>query len=250
MKKHTQVLISVAASTLFVAGVPSGAAAGAGTCPLPTYQPGGPYSPQLDRSGFTADVTNPYYPLRPGTTFVYAGKKDGQKAIDLVVPTARTQTIDGVPTRVVADRLYLDGKLREKTSDYYAQDGCGNVWYFGEDTVEIDPHGRPGSTEGSFRAGVNGAQPGVFMPAAPQSGPWYRQEWAAGHAEDRFTVRSTSTPVIVPAGRFGHALRTEERTRLESGVVDNKYYERGIGEVEEVTVKGGTEKLVLVEVIR
>ena len=58
-----------------------------------------------------------------------------------------------------------------------------------------------------------------------------------------------SASVHVPAGNFTNALRTEETTRLEPDVVDNKYFVRGIGEVEEVAVKGGTEKLVLVEII-
>jgi hypothetical protein len=237
-----------------IAAVPSASAAGAptaatGSCPLPTFGPGASYRPQLDRAGFSPNVTNPYFPLRPGTTFVYRGTKDGRQAIDLFVPTTRTRVIDGVTTRVVEDRLYLDGVLEERTSDYYAQDSCGNVWYFGEDTAELDARGKVKSTEGSFHAGVNGAQPGVYMPATPAPGPWYRQEWAPGHAEDRFKVVSTSASVSAADGKHRNALRTEERTALEPGVVDNKYYVRGIGQVAELSVKGPNEKLTLVEVI-
>jgi hypothetical protein len=253
MKRRTKALVGVAAIAAVVgvggaAGV--GGASAAGSCPLPQYQPGRPYQPRFDATGFSADVTNPYFPLRPGRTLVSTGVKDGKRAIDLFVPTTRTRVLDQVPTRVVEDRLYLDGVLRERTSDYYSQDACGNVWYFGEDTAELDRHGKVVSTEGSFHAGVRGAQPGVFMTAAPAVGPWYRQEWAKGHAEDRFTVRGAESSVTVPAGRFPHALRTEERTSLEPGVVDNKYYVRDIGTVSEVTVKGPQEKLALVEVIR
>src|SRR6185312_1996778 len=116
------------------------------------------------------------------------GTKDGDPALDLVVPTTRTRRIDGVRTRVVEDRLYLHDVLRERTSDYYAQDRCGNVWYFGEDTAELDEHGHVVSTEGTFHAGVDGAQPGVFMQAHPQIGRRFRQEWYRGHAEDTFKV--------------------------------------------------------------
>ena len=104
-------------------------------------------------------------------------------------------------------------------------------------------------TDGTFHAGVDGAQPGVFMQAHPEVGRRFRQEWYPGQAEDTYSVLCRSATVTVPAGSFRHALRTRETTALEPGVVDNKYYVRGIGTVEEVTVKGPLEKLVLVEVI-
>jgi hypothetical protein len=118
----------------------------------------------------------------------YTGTKDGRKALDLFAPTSGTKVIDGVRTRVMQDRLYLDNVLEERTADYYAQDSCGNVWYFGEDTAELDRNGKVISTEGSFHAGVNGAQPGVFMEATPEVGRRFRQEWAPGEAEDQFRV--------------------------------------------------------------
>jgi hypothetical protein len=154
-----------------------------------------------------------------------------------------------VPTRVVEDRLYLNGVLEERTRDYYAQDRCGNVWYFGEDTASLDAKGRVTSTEGSFHAGVGGAEPGVMMPAKPEVGRWFRQEWCPGQAEDRFTVLDRKATVRVPYGTFRSALRIEERTSLEPGVVDNKYYVRGVGQVSEGAVKGGQEGLALVEIV-
>jgi hypothetical protein len=189
------------------------------------------------------------FPLKPGRTLVYTGTKDNKKALNIFHTTSRTKVIDGVTTRVVEDRLYLDTVLEERTSDYYAQDRCGNVWYFGENTATLDPHGRVISTEGSFRAGVHGAQPGVFMQAHRQVGQRFRQEWSQGHAEDTFKVLSLSAPVTVPYGTFKHALKTKETTALEPAVVDNKYYIKGIGEVEELAVKGPLEKLQLVEII-
>ena len=219
-------------------------------CPLPKFGPGATYHPRIDRATFGPHVTNPWFPLTPGVTMVYAGVKDGKAAIDVVTPSRRTRMIDGVRTRIVEDRLLLGGRLAERTSDYYAQDACGNVWYFGEDTAELDRHGRVIDTSGSFHAGVDGAQPGVFMQAHPQLGRTFRQEWFRGEAEDTFTVIDKSTPVTVPYRSFRHALRTAERTRLEPGVLDNKYYARGIGEVEEVSVKGAQERLVLIDVLR
>jgi hypothetical protein len=224
-------------------------AVGATSCSLPTFGPGGSYHPRIDRSTFTADVDNPLFPLEPGTTLVYTGTKDGEPALDLVAVTSRVITIDGVPARVVEDRLFLDNVLEERTSDYYSQDACGNVWYFGEDTAELDRHGNVVDTSGSFHAGVDGAQPGVFMQARPQLDRRFRQEWYRGEAEDTFKAIDLSVKVKVPYGSFSHALRTKETTALEPEVVDNKYYVTGIGEVVETSVAGPIERLVLVDVI-
>lgn len=218
-------------------------------CPLPAFGPGRAYRPHIEPGRFSARVNNPLFPLPVGKTFVYAGTKDGKKALDLVHPSARTALIDGVRTRVVEDRLFLNGVLEERTNDYYAQDDCGNVWYFGEDTATLGPRGHVISTEGSFHAGVRGAQPGVYMQAHPQVGRWFRQEWYAGQAEDRFRALNMSAHVTVPIGTFRHALRTAERTALEPEALDAKWYVAGIGQVEELAVKGPLEKLVLIEVL-
>jgi hypothetical protein len=241
---------ALVAGTVAVAAPVFGHAAETPACPLPTFGPGASYRPVIDPSGFSARVTNPWFPLRPGTTYVYTGTKDGKKAMDVVAVSARTKEIDGVSTRLVNDRLYLDNVPEERTTDYYAQDRCGNVWYFGEDTAELDRSGRVIDRSGSFRAGVRGAQPGVFMLRHPQIGRWFRQEWFAGEAEDRFRALSTGASVTVRFGRFHDALRTEERTDLEPGVIDNKFFVRGVGEVKEVTVAGGNEMMELVDVMR
>jgi len=251
MPRRARTLLGVAALAVAVIGlVPASAGAGAAaSCQLPRFGPGRSYHPRIDPADFSPDVTNPWFPLTPGRTLVYTGTKDGQKALDLFAATNRTRMVDGVRTRVVEDRLYLNNVLEERTSDYYAQDHCGNVWYFGEDTAELDRHGNVVSTEGSFHAGVDGAQPGVFMQAHPQIGRKFRQEWYQGHAEDVFKVTDRSAPVTVPYGSFRHALRTEETNALEPDVLDNKYYVKGIGEVAELAVKGPREALRLVEII-
>ena len=229
--------------------VASGSGQGAAVDGLPVFGPGRFYRPAINPADFSPNVDNPWFPLPVGTTYVYAGTKDGKTAIDVTVPSANTQVVDGVTTRVVEDRLYLDGRLEERTRDYYAQDKAGNVWYFGEDTATLDPHGHVTSTDGSFHAGVDGAQPGVFMQATPEVGRRFRQEWFPGHAEDTYKALNLAASVSVPYGSFANALQTRETTALEPGVVDNKYYVRGTGEVEELAVRGPLEKLTLVDVI-
>lgn len=244
-------LVVVAACASAVVAVPAAARAGtAGSCPLPVFGPGSSYHPAIRPADFSADVTDPWFPLRPGLTYLYTGTKDGKEALDAVQVSPATKKVDGVLTRVVNDRLFLAGVLEERTTDYYAQDKCGNVWYFGEDTATLDRNGRVTDRSGSFLAGVNGAQPGVYIQARPQIGRWFRQEWYRGQAEDRYRALSTSAPVAVRYGHFSHALRTEERTGLEPGVVDNKYYVRGLGVVKELAVRGGTEILQLADVLR
>ncbi|WP_432890006.1 hypothetical protein ACQPYH_11795 [Kribbella sp. CA-245084] len=246
MKTHLP--LALAAVITFTV-LPVTTAAAHTTCALPVFGPGANYHPRIVPSQFTANVTNPWYPLKVGRALIYTGVREDQNALDIVITTPRTKVIDGVRVRVVSDRLYLDGVLSERTSDYFAQDRCGNVWYFGEDTAELDAHGHVVSREGSFHAGVDGAQPGVFMQATPQLGRKFRQEWYAGHAEDVFQVVARNTAVTVPLGTFHHALRTAETTRLEPDTLDNKYYVHGIGEVTEQAVKGPTEVLRLVAII-
>jgi hypothetical protein len=200
---------------------------------------------------FSARVTNPYYPLQPGMRWEYRGVKDGRPLRDVVTVTSRIERVAGAPCAVVEDRAYSDGRLRESTIDWYSQDAHGAVWYFGEATKELDRSGRVISTEGSWRAGVDGARQGVFMPAHPRVGQAFAQEHYAGHAEDHFKVLSRRATVAVPFGTFARrALMTQEWTPLEPGVRDRKWYVRGIGEVKEATVKGGDERAELVSFVR
>ena len=249
-------LFATGAALLFATGaaaaalVAAPAASGGATCPLPMFGPGRDYHPAIVATRFGPRVDNPWFPLPPDTTFIYAGTEDQHSLVDIVVPSHETRVIDGVRTRVVHDRLFTDGALSERTIDYYAQDVCGNVWYFGEDTAQLDEHGRVISTDGTWQAGVHGAQPGVFMPVHPKLGREFRQEWAAGVAEDQFVTVARDVRIRVPYGTFHSALRTYETTALEPGVLDTKVYVRGIGEVVERTVRGGSENLELVSVLR
>jgi hypothetical protein len=203
-----------------------------------------------DPGDFVGRVDNPWFPLVPGTTFVYRGVKDGKSARDVVTVTHATKTIQGVHCTAVRDRLYLAGRLEERTTDWYAQDRRGSVWYFGESTAELDPAGHVTSTEGSWLAGRDGAQAGIFMTARPIVGQSRRQEYYKGHAEDHFAVVSLRARVSVPYTSSNRALLTKEWTPLEPGTLDHKYYVRGIGNVKEVTVKGPLERSELVSVQR
>jgi hypothetical protein len=191
--------------------------------------------------GFTARVTNPWFPLTPGTVYTYVGVKDGKPSREVLTVTHRTTTISGAPCVVVDDRLWLAGHLEEKTLDWYSQDARGNVWYFGEQTAELDAKGRVVTTEGSWKAGVDGARPGIFMPAHPRVGQSGQQEYYKGQAEDHFRVVAFLGP---------NALLTQEWTPLEPGVLDHKLYVRGTGTALERTVKGGDELNELVSVRR
>jgi hypothetical protein len=197
-------------------------------------------APVFDPNNFVAVIDNPYYPLPVGRTLVYSGIKDGQTQRDTVTITNQTKVVLGVRATVVSDIADHDGALLEKTSDWYAQDKQGNVWYLGEDTVHYLPHGKT-DTSGSWEAGVNGAQPGIIMEANPQIPDSYRQEYLAGEAEDTAWIVDRGTTLRVPYGRITNALTTLEATRLEPGAYDQKVYGPGVGIVLEQSLSGPNE---------
>ncbi|MFL5945820.1 MAG: hypothetical protein ACJ74C_10350 [Gaiellaceae bacterium] len=201
-------------------------------------------------SAFVSGVNNPWFPLEPGTTFVYTGRKDGERGRDVVTVTARTKQIRGVECIAVEDRLYAGGQLAERTTDWYAQDARGNVWYFGEATAELDKAGRVTSREGSWLAGIDGARAGIFMPAHPKPGTSFRQEYYKGQAEDHFQVLSVAANVITPYTASPRAILTKEWTPLEPDTLDHKLYVRGIGLVREETIRGGDELWELSDLLR
>jgi len=198
---------------------------------------------------FVDGVDNPWFPLKPGTTFEYTGFKDGRRGRDVVTVTHRKRRIRGVACTAVEDRLHLGDTLAERTTDWYAQDARGNVWYFGETTAELNAAGRVTSREGSWRAGVDGARAGIFMPAHPKVGQSFRQEYYPGHAEDHFGVLSVSASAVVPYTASPRALLTKEWTPLEPGTLDHKLYIRGTGLAKEETIKGGDERWELADVL-
>jgi hypothetical protein len=199
-------------------------------------------------SSFSARVDNPWFPLLRGTRWVYTGVKDGERTRDVVTVTDRTKTIEGVPCVAVRDRLYMRGRLEERTTDWYSQDSRGNVWYFGENTAELDAHGHVTSTDGTWKAGADGAKAGIYIPGHPRLGQTARQEFLKGHAEDHFKVIGLFG-TVAPPGK-ANTLLTKEWTPLEPGVVDHKMYVRGIGTVLEQSQRGPDERNELVKVTR
>ena len=161
---------------------------------------------------FVRTITNPYLPYRPGSVWVYTGVKDGQSQRDVVRVTHRTRMIMGVKTTAVSDIATHGGKVLEATTDWYAQDEQGNVWYFGEATKARNPDGTF-DTSGSWLAGVHGARPGIMMTAHPAVGDAHRQEFWRGQAEDQYWLVELGAGVTVPAGAFTDAARTIEWSR-------------------------------------
>ena len=209
----------------------------------------GRYAPAIDPSNFVANVDNPRWPLEPGTAFHYKGTRGKVPQVDNEVVTHRTEQILGVSCTVVRDTVSERGHPVERTLDFYAQDKQGNVWYLGEDSFELK-HGRFVRASDSWRSGVDGAKPGIIMPARPRSGDSYRQEYyPRGEALDEAHVLGYRGPVTVPYGSFKRALVTSEFSPLEPQT-EEKYYVAGVGEILERVVKGHHEEFRLVSVTR
>jgi hypothetical protein len=206
--------------------------------------------PEFDPGRFVNEVDNKFFPLTPGTTMFYEGESDGVPTSDVFRVTHQKEQILGVDCVVVRDQAYEAGVLVEDTLDWFAQDADGNVWYFGEDSKELDEFGNVISTAGSWRAGENGALPGIIMLADPRKGDRYQQEFAEDVAEDMAQVISVDEAVSVEYGDFEGVLVTREWSPLERGVVEHKYYAEGVGFVLGIMVKGGDEVLELVDVTR
>ena len=242
---------SLTAVSLLVGGCGEGDGDGDGddrqAAPVIDPGDGGSYAPSLDAADFVDVIDNPYLPLRPGARWVYEGVEDGEtERVEVVVTDERRQIL-GISAVVVRDTVTVDGELVEDTFDWFAQDRDGNVWYLGEDSKEYEG-GKVVSTEGSWEAGVDGAQPGVVMLAEPEMGDEYRQEFYAGEAEDVAKVVGLDDTIDVPFGTFNSILVTEDRNPLEPRLLERKYYAPGIGVVYEELTSGGEGYLELVDV--
>jgi hypothetical protein len=203
---------------------------------------------QMDPAEFTTDIDNPYWPMKPGTRWTYRETEGDTVLKVVVIATHQTKKMaNGVTARVVRDTVTEDGELAEDTKDWYAQDQQGNIWYFGEQTAEFE-NGKLATREGSFESGVNGALPGIIIPAQPQPGMVYRQEYYKGQAEDNGAVLSTEEMVEAPYGFFRHALLTRDTNALEPKVLEYKLYARGVGPVPTLGASGGASREELLQV--
>lgn len=208
--------------------------------------PGDAYTVEVDPDSFVEGVDNPYFPLQPGSTYVYETRTDeGVERIEVEV-LAEKRDVMGISATVVRDTVTLDGELVEDTFDWYAQDADGDVWYLGEDVSNYE-NGVFSDKAGSWEAGVDGAQPGVIMYAHPSSriGESYRQEYYVGHAEDMADLVAADASVTVPAGAFVDVVKTLDYTPLEPDLKEEKYYAVGIGLVKAVNLATGEEELLI-----
>ena len=207
---------------------------------------GADYNPVINPADFVAEIDHPMMYFEVGRSWEYEGEEDGEPVRILVEVTDESKSVLGIPVTVVRDRVWEDGELVEDTRDWFAQDIDGNVWYFGEavDDYEggvIVGHG------GEWEAGVDGAKPGILMPAAPTVGDAYRQEFYEGEAEDMAQVLRTDESInIGGGGTFHNCLRTKEWSPLEPDVVEEKVYCEGVGSVVlEEAVEGETARIVV-----
>jgi hypothetical protein len=207
------------------------------------------YHPAIVPSNFVKEVTNKYFPLKPGTAFIYRGETDAGVERVVVRVQRETRNILGVECTQVRDTVTIDGEVAEDTLDWYAQDKQGNVWYFGESTQEFED-GLPVSLEGSWRGGVDGAKPGIIMKAHPNPGDVYRQEFLLGSAEDIAEVVGVSGNAMTPAAScHGNCVVTHEFTPLEPDLNERKYYAPNVGFILEIDQETG-DRLKLIELRR
>lgn len=193
-----------------------------------------PYDPIIDPANFVDPLSigktvapNPYLILVPGYTRQYRSEDE-----QITVTVTRSKVvIDGVTCIVVQDISKSGSRVNEVTQDFFAQDIEGNVWYFGELSTAYHAGELP-SMDGSFKAGIDDAKPGIVMPAMPMVGMTYREEFALGEAEDLAKVLSVTASESVPAASCSrNCVRTRNFSPLEPDAVENKFYAPGIGEL-------------------
>ena len=204
------------------------------------------YTVNVNPADFVDGVDNPYFPLIPGSKYVYESKtKDGLERIEIEVLRG-TRKVLGITATVLHDIVYLEGELIEDTYDWYAQDKEGNVWYLGEDVSNYE-NGELRDKAGSWEAGLDGALPGIMMYANPAAhlGETYRQEYYKGQAEDMAELLSVNESVSVPYGSFDNVVKTRDYTPLEPDLQEDKYYARGIGAVKTIDLTTGEEDVLI-----
>lgn len=198
-----------------------------------------------ERCTFTTTGGNPYFPLWPGHALLLEGEEEDEGELieisSLNTVLFETEVVDGVRTRVYEERESEDGELVEVSRNFMAY--CretGDVWYFGED-VDIYEDGEVVGHDGAWRAGVDGAEPGILMPGSPLVGARYYEEVAPGVAEDRAEIVGVDAVVTVPVGTFEDVVETLATDALDPEAEDPKAYAPGVGNIKD-------EALELVEI--
>jgi hypothetical protein len=204
---------------------------------------------KLDPADFSINIDNPYWPMSPGTKWVYSEtdtKGTNQKVV--VEVTGQTKMMaNGIEARVIRDTVTENGVPVEITDDWYAQDKAGNIWYLGEYVTNYK-NGKAIDHGGSFEAGVDGAQPGIAMPGNPEPGLSYRQEYYKGEAEDKAAVITVGEERgQVPFGYFDKdVLMTRDLVPTEPKVQELKFYAPNVGPLLSVHTDGAGSRAELV----
>lgn len=200
-----------------------------------------PVLPTFDPANFEpgAAITNPYFPLASGFLSEFLGTADGQtggpvQENALQVFVGAGPVLGSLPTVMVLDNVWQDGRHVEEAKDYYAQDRDGNVWYMGEDVTNFryDDAGKLTGTDGhgSWRVGVNGALPGYAMPANPQPGFAYEQEHSpVDEALDLGEIMAVDAKLSGPTGGYTDVLKVFETSATDPDLREVKYYAKGVG---------------------
>jgi hypothetical protein len=202
------------------------------------------YQPQIVPADFQTNVDNPFYPFAPGTTWTYLEKSGGAISTNRITVTHDTKVVMGVTCVVVQETVARNHRIAEDDHKWVAQHKDGTVWCFGTAVKDTSPGGKV-STEGSWEAGVKGAQPGILMPGQPQPGKPYRQEYLYNVAENKAQIVATNETVTVPAGMFTGCVKSKEWSMLEAGT-ELKWYAKGTGIVKEIATAGDSVVLLSV----
>jgi hypothetical protein len=209
--------------------------------------PQGKYTLDPNPANFVRVVDNPYYPLTPGSRWVYeaAIPNGGSERIEVEV-LQETRQVMGVEATVVRDTVTVDGQVVEDTRDWYAQDADGNVWYLGEE-VDNYENGQIVDHSGSWEWGVDGALPGIIMWADPAAhlNEEYYQEYLQGEAEDQGQVLSVDESVTVPFGSYENVVQTYDFSALDPNITSHKFYAAGIGTIKEIELSNREEVLLI-----
>ena len=183
----------------------------------------------VDKYRMVSTGKNPYWPLTPGRYVVLGALQPSGGEFVLISVLDETETIDGTETRVVEEREYQHGQLREISRNFFAMAReTEDVFYFGEDVDDYED-GRVVGHGGQWRAGEDGARAGLYMPGKPLEGMRYYMEYHPGVAMDRAEIHQADAAVETPAGNFRRALIITESSPIEKGDESYKRYAHNVG---------------------
>jgi hypothetical protein len=186
---------------------------------------------KVPRESFTSSGRSGFLVLEPNFQLVYESKQADPKAPRLVTTVLpKTETIDGVETRVVESVEYAADQPRRVTRQYLAiHKDTNDVYSFGRAVDRYDRWTVSTRGGGAWRAGEGGARYGLLMPGKPQAGQKYFQVIAPKVAMDRAEVASLTETVRVPAARFSDCLKTLETTPLSPKRKTERLYAPNVG---------------------